>query len=108
MPSVKIHFTDPDEFIEELTKDREAVDRKIVRITLEHKMATNDVLFNVSLLATARFHGDIVRLERFCGQYMKSEGDNQTLARTHELVEKLSGQCQDPGLEVRAGVIELS
>src|SRR5262245_37977817 len=105
-----VKFSDPQEFLAELGKDAHLVLRKIVRVTKlirPTKMAPN--IRMISVVATARVAGDILRFERYCGDHW-GQGFESTNGPTMDKAERLQVEletaCQSIGLEVRAGVIE--
>jgi len=114
MSSIK--FTNVPEFLEELNKDRELVDRGIVRITKGFKhTGPNGLFISLDVIASAKVGEDVVVLTRHCGQFMQNpnfpqdpsspgEEDAQSIADTD--IEALEKGCSDLGMETRAGFFD--
>ena len=71
MPTVK--FSAPDDFLEELAKDKEKVDRGIVRLV--YSFTPTNISPNIqhlSVVATALVAGQVYRLETYCGDLWAS------------------------------------
>jgi len=109
----KIQFTDTTEFLEELTKDHDLVDRHIVRLTRSyHRTGPNGLFLALEVIATAKVGEDVVVLTRLCGQFMQNPnfpkdthpGQDNALSTADIVMEALEKGCADLGLETRAGV----
>ena len=73
MPTVK--FNDPEDFLAELAKDKEKVDRGIVRLVYSFtptKVSPN--IQHLSVVATALVGTQVYRLETYCGDLWRIEG----------------------------------
>jgi hypothetical protein len=104
-----VKFNDPKEFLEELAKDAQLIKRSIVRVTQQTTQSNQvPVIAHLSVVATAEVAGDIVRLDRYCGQLWNMGKDEKVLGLAKELVDRLIKGCEALSLEVRAGVIEPS
>ena len=102
---ITIAFNDPDEFLEELARDRETVDRKILRVTVRRRYASPFV--TVSVVATALVGGQVVRLEQRIGQaFAAAENVTEVATKTQAALDKLTEAGKALSLEVRAGVFE--
>lgn len=110
-----IQFTNVEEFLEELTKDTDLVDRGIVRITRSYRRTGPDGLFlALEVIATAKVGEDVVVMNRPCGQFMQyshppdavvaSPAQASAQSAADSAVESLEKGCADLGLETRAGV----
>jgi hypothetical protein len=101
-----VKFNDPSEFVRELRRDREKIERKILRLTCGHRHEYPMTVLTV--LATALVGSVVVRLERRCGSYMTgdSNGMDQTLAAVRADCKLVEAAAHELGLEVRAGVYE--
>ncbi len=106
---MRVLFNEPKEFLEELSKEAGNVDRRIVRITWLFRQEKNLPLTHVSLVATARIHDDVVRLEARCGTVMAGcthDEAGQLDAKAREIESLVQEECRRLGLDVRAGILE--
>jgi hypothetical protein len=104
-----VKFTDAAEFVEELRKDLDLVERGIVRLTIRARPAREvDLpdLRHVSVVATALVEGRFVRLDRSCGETWGLDQDKQVLELAEEVQRLIEEFCQETGLKVRGGVYE--
>jgi len=101
-------FNSPEEFLEELSKDKDEVYRKIVRITyLSRPSKASPNISHLSVVATARVAGEIYRLERYCGDIWRiEEQDKPVRDKAVAALTQLEEGCTKLGLEVRAGTYE--
>lgn len=106
MPALPtVIFNDPDEFLEELRRDRDRVDRQILRLTVRRRYGEPFVV--VSVVATARVEGMLVKLEHRVGEaFAGDEKANGLAAKTRLVLDKVSDAAKALGLDVRAGVYE--
>ena len=102
-----IKFNSPSEFIEELQKDKELVERGIVRLTNLARDTQALPIRHLSVVATYKVKGEIVRLEKFCGQLWGHEPeDSQAYGRAQGAHDTIKSACRAFGLEIRSGVYE--
>lgn len=105
MPTVK--FSHPDDFLEELERDKEKVDRGIVRLVYSFtasKLSPN--IQHLSVVATALVAGQVYRLEAYCGDLWRIEDQDQPVHDKGMSVKKqIEYGCARLGLEVRGGAI---
>jgi hypothetical protein len=105
--TITAHFTDPDEYLEEVLRDLGLIERKIVRVT---KVATpggpNGVLTNVRVESGYISEGRVTRLVVFCGQLWGHTSDDEVQERATQVVDKLEAKLGEWGVDVRAGVWE--
>lgn len=107
-----VKFNDPDEFIEELKKERGNIRLNIVRLTNRWTPIPNVAPIRaLSVIATAQVtHGithDIIRLEKYCGNIWDiGEEDKDTYDRAKQIHDKVEKACQELEIEVRAGIVE--
>ncbi len=103
-----VKFNDPGEFVEELKKDVELVDRRLVRITGLYRQVMGPAVRDYSVVATARVGSDLYRLEKYIGQLwgLKAEDDKLVLRKGEEVKDQLDLACVELGLSVRAGLLE--
>jgi len=101
-------FNSPEEFLEELSKDKDEIYRKIVRITyLSRPSKVSPNISHLSVVATARVAGETYRLERYCGDIWRiEEQDRSVQEKAKAAFYELRVGCHKLGLEVRAGTYE--
>lgn len=106
MPTVR--FSYPDDLLEELEKDKEKVDRGIVRLVYSFKPSkVSPNITHMSIVATAQVEGQVYRLEHYCGDLWHIEGQDQPVHdKGKKATEQLEEGCKALGLEVRGGSIE--
>lgn len=106
MPTVK--FSYPDDFLDELAKDKEKVDRGIVRLVYSFKPSKlSPNITHLSVVATALVAGQVYRLEHYCGDLWRIESQDQAVHDKGISVKKqIEYGCSRLGLEVRGGSIE--
>lgn len=102
-PQPTVTFNDVHEYLTELGRDRDRVDRRILRVTVGRRYGAAFV--TVSVVATALVEGVVVRLDRVVGEaFVGDEQGAGLAARTQTLLDELTEGGQALGLEVRAGV----
>lgn len=106
MPTVKFSYAD--DFLDELEKDKDKVDRGIVRLVYSStpsKLSPN--ITHLSVVATALVEGQVYRLECYCGDLWRIEGQDEVVHQKGKEVKKaIEDGCARLGLEVRGGSIE--
>ena len=104
MPTVK--FNDPEDFLAELTKDKEKVDRGIVRLVYSFNPSTHGITTHLSVVATALVGTQLYRLEAYCGDLWHIEKmDQVTYDQGKQIKGMIEKRCATLGLEVRGGAI---
>jgi len=105
MPIVR--FTDPREFIDELSSDKAFVARGLVRITKQYlPSGLSPTIRLVTVVAAAHVVDDIVRFEKYCGDLWDMPDSDKKVNETAErLCEQLEGEIKKLGLTVRPGLI---
>ena len=102
-----VKFSDPEDFLAELEKDKDLVDRGIVRLVYSFtptKISPN--IQHLSVLATALVAGQVYRLESYCGDLWRIEGQDQPVYDKGAKIKKeIEDGCAKLGLEVRGGAI---
>ncbi len=101
-------FGDVDSFLEDLEKDLDHVERKIVRCAYLRQPIAK-VYERVSVAATARVAGEIIRMEIAIGDRMPNgpEDVNREVESLAEAtVERVEKFCAANELEVRGGMLE--
>jgi len=105
-----VKFNDPKEFLEEMEKDRDEIDRRIVRLTtLRTPSKQVHSIYLYTVVATYRRGDEIVRLEKFCGDYwhdINTKGNEKTEQNIKATYEILEEGIRKLGLEVRGGTYE--
>jgi len=103
-----VKFNDVEEFLGEMAKDRDCVDRHLVRVTNLFRSSTvSPIIRHLSVVATARVGSDIVRLESYCGDiWQMAPRDTRVVEKAEQLQRMLAEGCARLGLEVRAGLLE--
>jgi len=110
-----IQFTNVAEFLEEMTKDTDLVDRHIVRITRSYRRTgPNGLFLSLEVIATAKVGEDLVVMTRHCGQFMQNPnfptdihpGQESAQSSADTSIQALEKGCADLGLETRAGVFQ--
>jgi len=101
-----IKFNVADEFIDELGKC--CLEAPVVRLTNLFRAEPKLPIKNLFVIATTKAsNGDIIRLEKFCGQvWGVEEQDRKTLEKAEQIHDKIQKACEQLKMEVRAGVIE--
>ncbi len=98
-------FNVAEEFLTELEKDKDLVERKIVRLTNLYQQSTmTPVIRHLFVVATYKVSGEIVQCKHFCGDLWNIEQDEKTIQRSVAMQEKIEEACKRYGLEVRAGM----
>jgi len=108
-----VKFNDLNEFLAEMEKDRDEITRGIVRVTTlrEQSKAPSFPFLFYTVIATYRRGDEIVRLDRFCGNYwpkVESKGNEETERNIKDAYKALDEKIKELGLEMRAGVYSLS
>mgnify|MGYP001592156555 CR=1 FL=1 len=101
-----VRFNLVEEFLEELEKDKEIVERKIVRITSLFTQTKDFPIKHLSVVASYKVAGELVRLKVFCGQIWESEHDKEVIDKARQIRNRIEKTCQEFTLEVRAGIYE--
>jgi hypothetical protein len=102
---VKVNFHDPDEFLDELRKDQDRIDRKLLRVTVRRRYAPPFV--HVAVVATAVVGNSVVTLEHRVGEvFAGDEAGSSIPGKIQAGLDRLTAEAEKLGLEVRAGVFE--
>lgn len=104
---LRVRFTEPREFVDELRTDVALIERGVVRLTQQARPTYNGAVVRVSVVAGAIVDGRPVILDRYIGELWgmpdADEGVNRNAAQA---VTWLEGQLRELGLQARAGVLE--
>lgn len=102
---IAVAFNDPDEFLAEIGRDHDRIDRQILRVTVRRRYG--EPFVTVSVVATATVAGILVRLDHRVGEaFAGAEKATGLGAKTQALLDKLTTAAAALGLDVRAGVYE--
>lgn len=102
-----VEFDNLSEFLAELSKDSQYVDRKIVRVMRRRRASVMSSAVAMSVIGTARVGSDIYRVECVCGALCGIQAaDRQVLVQVREQLKNLRNGCTGLGLDVRSGVLE--
>ena len=101
-----VQFNDVHEFLDNLDRDHDLVERRIMRVTnLYRQSKLTASIQHLSVVATARVSGEIVRLEVYCGDLWNLGSDQAALEKASEVQRTLTEECARLDLDVRAGLI---
>ena len=103
-----VRFTDVGEFIAELARDAELIERRIVRLTQEARAVEGGALHYLLVHAGAVIEGQLVCLTAYAGQQW-GEGMQETkraYERADELTNRIRTACEAAGLETRPGAFQ--
>ena len=103
-----VTFNVEDEFCEEMIKDASRIDCYIVRVTnLFRQSSISSNIKHVLVVATYSVDGQVVRLERYCGDFLGVHGeqDDKTLDKAQKTQEAVKVACEKCALELRAGIL---
>lgn len=107
-----VKMPDAKSFMEELEKDHELVERKIVRLVYRYSATSRGVVYRLAVVASCRIAGQTVRFEESVGELWglglgENHGfkaaDDEVMERAEKLSERIRTGCKDLGLEVRDG-----
>lgn len=103
-----VKFNETDEFVNELTKDANKVERSIVRIVFRTSFDSGIPHIHIlTLVASAVVDGHVVRLERRCGSFWKETEEQKKVVEFAEShADRIRSACAEMKLEVRSGVFE--
>lgn len=103
-----VKFNDPNEFVEEIARDASKVEGKILRVTTSQRRGGGLPLVGLAVIATAVVRGHVVRLDRFCGEYMMPGSPEAEKVRTecNRIADGIRAKAGEMGLECRPGVFE--
>lgn len=102
--AVKVNFNDPDEFLAEVRKDHDRIDRGILRITVRRRYAPPFV--HVSVVASAVIGTTVVSLDHRIGETFVGDEQGAIQRKIQTALDRLGEEAGKLGLEVRTGVFE--
>jgi len=106
---MKVHFTSPGEFCAEITKDKDKIDRNIVRSTIRwegSKMHAS--IQHVYAVASYSVDGQLVDLLRYCGDVwgVSSGRDHEVIELSQKYLKLVEDTCKGLKIECRAGLLQ--
>jgi len=106
---ITVNYNSPEEFCEEMEADKDAIDRRIVRVTfLREASKLSPNIFHISVIASYSVDGQIVKLQRYCGDIwkMNQEQDDKVWGKANEIAKAITDKALALFLEVRPGSLE--
>lgn len=99
-------FNNPDEFFDELKKDRRKVFRKFVRVSMV-KTRTGDFA-NLKIVGTALIDNIVVKLETIIGEFflLDEQGAERIRLAAQAKSKEVAGKIAALHLEVRRGIYQ--
>jgi hypothetical protein len=105
---IHARFADGDEFVTELTEDKELVERGIVRVAGRARIDSDGTEADILVEASAIIAGRLVALRQHCGRvYGVGDHDEQVRTRARDDIAWLRAELENLGLDVRAGAWRL-
>lgn len=103
-----VKFNDVGEFIGEVTRDAELVERRIVRVSQARRPTEGGAVHHLLVYAGALVEGQLIALTCFAGEDWGREMDDTKLAYRHAdtVANRIRDACERAGLEVRPGAFE--
>ena len=106
---VTVKFNSLAKFCQEMEADKDAIERRIVRITwLREGSKLSPNISHISVLSPYTVQGQIVKLVRYCGDIWRinQEGDDKVWAKAEEISKGITDKAKALQLEVRSGSLE--
>lgn len=104
---MKVKFNITEEFIEEMKKDRDEIERAIIRLTtLKSYSEKTPGLYLISVISTYRRGDEIIELKKFCGDVFGKEDAAEVWERVQQVYTEIEKAAKELGLEIRPGVYE--
>ena len=103
---VRVSFTHPDEWYDELRADADLVEHGIVRTCVRRTPAdAASGMQKVDVIAGFIARGVVVELVTVCGVdwHTESDTDKATITRAEDVLERAASLCRDLGLTQRGG-----
>jgi len=110
-PIFKVHFHHVDEFLQELKKDVDRIDGKIVRTTHREKSAPiTPNIKQLAISAGAVIDGYLIELNEVVGDLWghRSENEDAVIAKADEIIKRIEEFCLVNDLEIRTGIFDIS
>ena len=100
---MRVVFTRAEEFLEELEREHELVERKIVRMCHLIERKRDLPIFTLSIAAGIVVLGQLIELKEFVGEVFEA---SEMPTRAPVILEKLKTKAEALGLDIRAGRFE--
>lgn len=106
MPTIKFNVLA--EFITELEADHTLIDRRICRICTVYRSTSIPPVRHMYVVATAKLGEDILHFERYCGEILglNKDQDKSAFENADTIRHRLVETCGALGLTVRYGLLE--
>lgn len=102
-----VRFSDVKEFLDELGKEKDHIECRIVRLTNLYRPSPRvPSVQHLSVTATTRVGRGVVRLDVYCGDLWHLDRHQPVLDKAQALDKSVEEGSARLGLEVRAGVLE--
>ncbi len=99
---MKVKFTDPQEFIDELHLD--GPPSKVLRLTKQYKPHPQGLFQHVSVIATfVNERGEVVELNRYVGDHMGKGFEDRVTPKAKEVMDQIEAAGREKRLDVRPG-----
>lgn len=106
---MKVRFSTLDEYVEEITKDADHIEDRIIRITAVYEPTTTAPIISAYAVAHCLIRGKIVELRQFCGQWLDVPHEDQisqhTQQRAMDAMAQMRTEAVQLNLDVRAGIV---
>jgi hypothetical protein len=100
-------FANLSEFLAELRKGGQYVERGIVRAVECRRPSSMRPVLLVSVVGTASIGADICRVECICGTLCGIEGnDRRVMTQMRKQLKSLKGDCVSMGFDVRSSLLD--
>ena len=104
-----VRFSNEQEFIEELQKNKSSIYGGILRVTRNFKpWPDTSGIFNISVVATYKVDDILVRLDIYCGDTFNEERTEKADQEGDKIIAKLEKASTELGLDCRAGMYQLT
>lgn len=103
---LRVRFTEPDEFLAELQRDRDVVERRIVRVTKTVRPLMNGTIHRVAVEASAIVEGRPLLFAQQIGDLWGQARDVEVQERAAALIDVLEAGILELELEARPGFLE--
>ncbi len=104
---ITVSFQSEGEFSEEIARDAENIDRKIVRLTYLQQASKVGLSRLFYLIGSYSVDDQIVMLKRYYGELMGDDEKDADVMQAAALAHtSIAAQCQQHELEVRPGMLK--
>lgn len=103
----RVRFTNYEEFLEEITLDRDVVEDKIIRVCIGTHRSNSAPVDSLTVYASVIVRGKVVELSQHCGTHMNIGQEAEDVRnRANTIADKIREVSRDFGFTVRAGKFE--